>query len=274
LRELGYVEGETIALEWRWAQGKNERFADLAAELVRLKVDVIVAAPTRAVQEAWRATSTIPIVMVFATDPVALRFVATLARPGGNITGLSVQTPEIAGKRLELLREVVPTAARIAVIYDPGQPGIVGDVREVEAAARVLGVQLQILEARSGGELDRAFAAIVRERAGGVIMLDSATPLVHRARIAQLAAKHRLPTLTWSRSMTEAGCLMSYGADQVDLARRAAYFVDKILKGAKPSDLPVQQPMKFELLINMKTAKALGLTLSQSLMLRADQLLQ
>jgi len=205
---------------------------------------------------------------------VALRFVATLARPGGNITGLSVQTPEIAGKRLELLREVVPTAARIAVIYDPGQPGIVGDVREVEAAARVLGVQLQILEARSGDELDRAFAAIVRERAGGVIMLDSATPLVHRARIAQLAAKHRLPTLSWSRSMTEAGCLMSYGADQVDLARRAAYFVDKILKGAKPGDLPVQQPTKFELLINMKTAKALGLTLSQSLMLRADRLLQ
>jgi putative ABC transport system substrate-binding protein len=274
LRELGYVDGQNIALEWRWAHGANERFADLAAELVRLNVDIIVAAPTRAVQEAQRATSTIPIVMVFATDPVALRFVATLARPGGNITGLSVQTPEIAGKRLELLREVAPAATRIAVLYDPGQPGISGDLREMEAAARALGVQIQVLEARSAGEVDRAFAAIARERADGIIMLDSLTPLVQRARIAQLAAKHRLPTLSWSRSMTEAGCLMSYGADQSDLSRRAAYFVDKILKGAKPGDLPVQQPTKFELVINMKTAKALALTIPPSLLLRADRVIE
>jgi putative ABC transport system substrate-binding protein len=274
LRELGYVDGQNIALEWRWAHGANERFVDLAAELVRLNVDIIVAAPTRAVQEAQRATSTIPIVMVFATDPVGLRFVATLARPGGNITGLSVQTPEIAGKRLELLREVAPAATRIAVLYDPGQPGISGDLKEMEAAARTLGVQLQVVEARSAGEVDRAFAAITRERADGIIMLDSLTPLVQRARIAQLAAKHRLPTLSWSRSMTEAGCLLSYGADQSDLSRRAAYFVDKILKGAKPGDLPVQQPTKFELVINLKTAKALDLTIPPSLLLRADQVIQ
>jgi putative ABC transport system substrate-binding protein len=274
LRELGYIEGENIAIEWRWAQGNNERLAELAAELVRLEVDVIVAPGTRAVQEAQRATSTIPVVMVFATDPVTLRFVASLARPGGNITGLSVQTPDIAGKRLQLLREVVPTATRIAVLYDPGQPGIASEVREVKSAARALAVELQVLEARSGGELDRAFAAVVRERAAGVIMLDGLTPIVHHARISELAAKHRLPTLSWSRLMTEAGCLMSYGADQADLARRAAYFVDRILKGAKPADLPVHQPTKFELLINMKTAKALGLSLPQSLTLRADQLLQ
>ena len=274
LRELGYVEGQNIALEWRWAQGKNERFADLAGELVQLKVDVIVTGPTRAVQEAQRATSTIPIVMVFGTDPVALRFVATLARPGGNITGLSLQAPEIAGKRLGLLREVAPAAARIAVLSDPGQPGIVSDVREVESAARAWGVQVQVLEARSGGELDRAFAAIVRERADAVLMLESPTPVAYQARIAQLAAKHRLPTLSWSRSMTEAGCLMSYGADLSDLARRAAYFVDKILKGAKPGDLPVQQPTKFELVINMKTAKALGLTIPPALLLLADQVIE
>jgi len=276
LRELGYVEGQTIALEWRWAQTKSERFLDLAAELVKLKVDVIVAGPNAAVQAAQRATGTIPIVMTFATDPLALGFVANLARPGGNITGLSLQTPELAGKRLQFLREVVPNVVRIAVLSDPGQPGISADLREMEAAARALGVQLHVVEARSSGELDRAFATIVRERAGGVIILQSTMLAASRARVAQLAVKHHLPTLAVAggRQYTEAGGLMTYGPNVPDLARRAAYFVDKILKGAKPADLPVEQPTKFELVINLKTAKALGLTIPQALLGRADQLIE
>lgn len=274
LNELGYVDGQNIALEWRWAHGKNERFADLVAELVQLKVDVIVAAPSSAVQQAQKATSTIPIVMVYANDPVALRFVATLARPGANITGLSVQTPDIAGKRVQLLRQTAPAVARIVVLYDPGAPGFVDDVREAESTARRLHLPLQALEVRSGGELDRTFSAIAREGPAAVLMLESPTFVVHRARIAELAARHRLPTLSWSRSMTEAGCLMSYGADQVDLARRAAYFVDRILRGATPGDLPVQQPTKFELVINLKTARALGITIPQSMLLQADKVIE
>jgi putative ABC transport system substrate-binding protein len=269
LSELGYVEGQPIAIEWRWAQGKNERYSELAAELVKLKVDIIVAPTSAGALAAQRATRTIPIVMGFVSDPVGLGLVASLARPGGNITGLAVPTPEIAGKRLQLLREVAPTGARIAVLSDPSSAA---DLRGTEAAARALGVQLQVLEVRSGGELDRAFTAIVRERAAGIIILPSTTTFAYRAPIAQLAAKHRLPTSAWARELTEAGCLMSYGASQPDVARRAAYFVDKILKGAKPADLPVEQPTKFELVINMKTAKALGLTIPPSLLARADQI--
>ena len=183
-------------------------------------------------------------------------------------------TPEMAGKRLQLLREVAPTVARIAVLSDSSQPGISADVRETEAAARALGVPLQVWEARSRGELDRAFASIARERAAGVIILRSTMLFASRARIAQLAAKHRLPTMAWLREVTEAGCLMSYGASLPDAARRAAYFVDKILKGAKPADLPVEQPTKFELVINMKTAKALGLKIPPSLLARADQVIE
>ena len=239
LRELGYVEGQTIAFEWRWAQGKLERFPDLVAELVQLKVDVIVAATDPAVAAAQKATRTIPVVMVFVTDPVALGFVANFARPGGNITGLASQPPEITGKRLQLLREVTPNSARIAVLGDPRQRGIQDALRETEAAARVLGVQLQVVEARTSAELDRAFADITRERAAGVMLMFGAGVYAYRARIAQLAAKHHLPTMSWVRDITEAGCLMSYGASLPDLARRAAYFVDKILKGAKPEDLPV-----------------------------------
>jgi putative ABC transport system substrate-binding protein len=274
LSELGYVEGQNIAIEWRWAQGKNERFPDLAAELVKLKVDIIVAATTPGAQAAQRATRTIPIVMGFVSDPVALGLVANLARPGGNITGLGVPTPEIAGKRLQLLREVAPTVARIAVLSDPSQPGISADLRGTEAAARVLGVQLQVWEARSVGELDRAFTAIAQARAAGIIILPSTMLFAYRAHIAQIAVKHRLPTSAWAREFTEAGSLMSYGASNPDVARRAAYFVDKILKGAKPADLPVEQPTKFELVINMKTAKALGLTIPPSLLGRADHIIQ
>jgi putative ABC transport system substrate-binding protein len=271
LRELGYVEGQNIAIEWRWAQGKDERYPDLAAELVRLKVDIIVAPTTAGAQAAQRATKTIPIVMGFVSDPVALGFVANLARPGGNITGLGVPTPEIAGKRLQLLREVAPTVARIAVLSDPSQPA---DLRGTEAAAQALGVQLQVWKVGSGGELDRVFTAIARERAAGIIILGSTTLFANRARIAQLAIRHRLPTSAWTRELTEAGCLMSYGANLHDVARRAAYFVDKILKGAKPGDLPVEQPTKFDLVINLKTAKALGLAIPPSLLGRADEVIQ
>ena len=211
--------------------------------------------------------------MGFASDPVAHGLVANLARPGGNITGLAVPTAEIVGKRLQLLREVVPTGARIAVLMDPSQDNS-ANLRGTEAAARALGVQLQVLEVRSRGELDRAFTAIVRERPAGIIILSSAAFVSDRAHIAQLAAKHRLPTSAAGRALTEAGCLMSYGASQRDMARRAAYFVDKILKGAKPADIPVEQPTKFELVINMKTAKALGLTIPPSLLGRADQVIE
>ncbi len=271
LRELGYVEGQNIAIEWRWAQGKDERYPDLAAELVKLKVDIIVAPTTAGAQAAQRATKTIPIVMGFVSDPVALGLVANVARPGGNITGLGVPTPEIAGKRLQLLREVAPTVARIAVLSDPSQPA---DLRGTEAAAQALGVQLQVWKVRSGGELDRAFTAIARERAAGIIILPSTTLYANRSHIAQLAARHRLPTSAWAREFVEAGCLMSYGAINSDVARRAAYFVDKILKGAKPADLPVEQPTKFDLVINLKTAKALGLTIPPSVLGRADQVIE
>jgi len=271
LRELGYVEGQNIAIEWRWAQGKDERYPDLAAELVKLKVDIIVAPTTAGAKAAQRATKTIPIVMGFVSDPVALGLVANLARPGGNITGVAVQ-PEMAGKRLQLLREAAPTVARIAVLNDPSQPGT--DLRETEAAARALGVQLQAWKVRSGGELDRAFTAIARAHAAGMIILPGTTVFAYRAHIAQLAVKHHLPTLAWARALAEAGCLMSYGANLSDAVRRAAYFVDKILKGAKPADLPVEQAATFELAINMKTAKALSLTIPPSLLQRADQVIE
>src|SRR5499433_2918261 len=219
LSELRYVEGRNISIEWRWAQGKNEGFDGLAAELVQLKVDIIVAATDPAVQAAQRATRTIPIVMAFATDPVSLGFVTNLARPGGNITGLSFQSsPEIAGKRLQLLREVAPTVARISILGDPSELDTQNGLREVEVAARALSLHLQPVELRSGGELDRAFAAIVRDHAGGIVILRGTVLFAYRARIAQLAAKHRLPTIAWQRAITEAGGLMSYGANLSDLA--------------------------------------------------------
>jgi len=274
LRELGYVEGQNIAIEWRWAHGKLERFPDLAAELVKLEVDIIVAATVPGVQAAQRATRTIPIVMGFVSDPVAYGFVASLARPGGNSTGLGMPTPEIGGKRLQLLQEFAPTIGRVAVLSDPSQPGISVDLKGTEIAARALGVQLQVAEARSSGELGRAFAAIARDRVAGIVVLPSTVLFAGRARIAQLAVKYRLPTSGWTRELPEAGCLMSYGPNLPEAARRAAYFVDKILKGTKPADLPVEQPTKFELVINLKTAKALGLTIPPSLLQRADEVIQ
>ena len=270
LRELGYVEGQTIALEWRWAQRKREALVDLAADLVKLKVDVLVAGPTEAVKAAQIATKTIPIVMAFVSDPVSSGFVANVARPGGNITGLSLQSPETSGKRVQLLREVTPTLARIAILTDPSHPGISTDVRGTEAAARMLGLPVQVVEVRRGSDLERAFTVIAEGRGSGVIVLQSTVLFASRARIAELAMKHHLPTVTW----VDAGCLMSYGPNLPDLARRAAYFVDKILKGAKPAELPVEQPTKFELVINLKTAKALRLAIPPSLLQRADQVIE
>ena len=275
LRELGYVEGQTIAIEYRWAEGKEERFPDLASELIRLEVDVIFAAVAAAVRAARHATKTIPIVTV-VNDPVAAGFVASLARPGGNITGLSMMSPAVVGKQLELLRQVVPKISRVAVLANPTNPGNAAQLRQAEVVARALGMRLQPLEARSLSEIDSAFAAMTRERADALlVLLDPrlARP-AQRERIAELAARSRLPAMYALRLYVEAGGLMAYGADIFDLYRRSAIYVDKILKGAKPGDLPIEQPTKFELVINLKTAKALGLTIPPALLQRADQVIE
>ncbi len=273
LRELGYVEGQSIAIEYRWAESQDERLPDLAAELVRLRVDVIVATIAVAVQAAKHATKAIPIVMV-VNDPVAAGFVASVARPGGNITGLSMMMTEVVGKQLEMLREVVPKISRVAVLGNPANPGSAPQLRAAEMAARALGVRLQPLEARDPSEIDRAFAAMTRERAGAFLVLLDPMLGAQRERIADLAARSHLPAMYALRLHVEAGGLMAYGANIFDLYRRMAIDVDKILKGAKPGDLPVEQPTKFELVINLKTAKALGLTIPQSLLGRADEVIQ
>ena len=274
LRELGYVDGQNIAIEHRAAEWKYERLPGLAADLVRLKVDVIVAASPSATEAAKQATRTIPIVFTVSGDPVAEGFVASLARPGGNITGLATISPELVGKQLEMLKTVAPKVSRVAVLHNPNQPGHPGAVRQAEGAARALGMQLQILGARNPAEIEAAFAAMSSQRAGGVLVLRDAFFRAQRAQIVTLAAKSRLPAVYGLREEAEAGGLMAYGASVPQLFRRAAAYVDKILKGAKPADLPVEQPTKFELVINLKTAKALGLTIPQSLLLRADRIIQ
>ncbi len=275
LRDLGYVEGQNIALELRWAEGKLERFPDLAVELVRLKVDVIVVSSTPGAVAAKRAITTIPIVFVLVADPVASGLVASLARPGGNLTGLSwFVGPETVGKFLQLLKESVPKVSRVAVLSEPAHPMHATYVRETEVAARALGVKLQILEVREPNELERAFATMARDRADALAVLPTLLTAVHAKRIIDLAGKHRLPAIYAFRSHVEDGGLMSYGTGVLDQYRRAATYVDKILKGAKPADLPVEQPMKFELVINLKTAKALGLTIPQSVLIRADRVIQ
>ena len=274
LRQFGYVEGRNIAIEWRWAGESAERFPELAAELVRLKVEVIVATNNPAVAAAQKATTTIPVVMVLATDPVRLGFVASLARPGGNITGLTIQTPELAGKRLQLLKETVPNLTRVAVLWDPTEPGRRQLVKEAELAAPTLGLQILTLQARDAREVRGAFTAMTKERVGAVLVYGSSLLAAQRAAIADLAVKNRLPTMCVAQEWMDAGFVMSYGASLNDMYRRAPYFVDRILKGAKPADLPVEQPIKFELVINLKTAKALGLTIPQSLLVRADEVIQ
>src|SRR5262252_7564628 len=275
LRELGYVDGRTIAIEYRSAEGKEERFPALASELFHLRVDVIFATVAAAVRAAQRATTSIPIVAV-VNDPVGAGFVASVARPGGNVTGLSMMSPEVVGKQLELLRQVVPKVSRVAVLANPANPGSAPQLRHAEVAAKALGMRLQYLEARSPSEINSAFAAITKECAGALIVLLDPT-LARRAqreRIAELAARSRLPTMFALKLHVDAGGLMSYGADIFYLYRRTAIYVDKILKGAKPADLPVEQPTKFELIINLKTAKAIGLTIPPSLLARADEVIQ
>jgi len=275
LRERGYMEGENLVIERRWAEGRVERFPSLAAELVRLKVEVIVAGPTPPAVAAKNATGTIPIVMWGVGDPVGQGLVASLARPGGNVTGLSFSVGwETFGKGLELLKETVPKVRRVAVLSNPANASHALAIENVKVAARSLGVQLQLLEARGPEEFEGAFAAMAKERVAALLVPTDPVFFLHRARLAELAAKNRLPSVHSLREYVEAGGLMSYGPSLLDLLRRAATFVDKILKGAKPADLPVEQPTKFELVINLKTAKALGLTIPQSLLLRTDQVIE
>ena len=268
------MEGQNIAIESRWAEGKYDRYSALTADLVRLKVDVIVAVGGRATQDAQRATRTIPIVMSVVIDPLGSGLVVSLARPGGNVTGLTIMASDLVGKQLELLKEVVPKVSRVALLWNPANPGSAPQLREAEAAARALGVRLQTLEARDPQEIDSAFAAMTRERAGALVILADAILTNQRRQIAELAAKRRLPAVYGVSEYAEAGGLMFYGPSSLDLERRAATFVDKILKGAKPADLPVEQPNKFELVINLKTAKALGLTIPPSVLARADHVIQ
>jgi ABC-type uncharacterized transport system substrate-binding protein len=274
LREWGYVEGQNITIEFRSAEGQYDRLPGLAAELVRLKVNVIVAAGPLASQVAKQATKTIPIVMAAIADPVGAGFVASLARPGGNITGLSLMHSDLVAKQLELLKEVLPKVSRMAVLGNPANPNYAPMLRGAQDAARALGVRLQPLEARDPSEIDTVFAPLTTERAGALIVLGDTMFFGHRTRIADHAVRRRLPTAFGASEYAEAGGLLAYGPSLVDGYRRAATFVDKILKGAKPADLPVEQPTKFELVINLKTAKALGLTIPQSVLLRADQIIQ
>ena len=274
LRDLGYEEGKNIVIEYRWAEGRAERLPDLAAELVRLKVDVIVSHGTPGPLAAKHATSTIPIVMTSAGDPVGSGLVASLARPGGNVTGLNLLAPELGGKRLQLLKEVVPGVSRVAVLWNAANPYPVLVWRETEVSAPTLGVQLQSLEVRGPYDFESAFGAAIRGRAGALLTVEDPLTVIHRTQIVDFAAKSRLPAMYGIREFVDVGGLMSYGANIADLYRRAATYVDKILKGAKPSDLPVEQPTKFEFVINLKTAKALGLTMPQSLLIRADQVIQ
>ena len=274
LKDLGWVEGQNIVIEWRFAGGRAERLPGLAAELVRLRVDLIVTPSTPTILAAKNATTTIPIVTVGGGDPVELGLVASLARPGGNITGLTtVVSQEIAGKQLELLKETVPKVSRMAVLWNPTTRGNALALREAEIAARALGVELQVLEARSLNDFESAFSAMSKKRAGALLVLGDVMFTTHRRRLADLAAKNRLPAMYGARQSVDEGGLVSYGANGLDNFRRAAVYVDKILKGAKPSDLPIERPTKFELVVNLKAAKALGLTIPPALLLRADQVI-
>jgi putative ABC transport system substrate-binding protein len=271
LRELGYVEGQNFAFEFRWAEGKYDRLPGLAADLVRLKVNLIVAGTTPAVQAAKQATETIPIVMAAASDPVATGFISSFARPGGNITGSSMMLPELVGKQLGLLKEVLPKVSRVALLGNPANPNYASQLRHAQDAARALGVRLQLLEVRDPSEIDRAFAAITAERAGAVIVLTDTMLLNHRTRIVDHAVRRRLPTVSALSEFAETGGLLTYGPSIADGFRRAATYADKILKGAKPGDLPVEQPTKFELIVNLRTAKAIGLTIPPAVLQRADR---
>jgi len=275
LREHGYVEGQNIILERRYGEGRAERLADVAAELVRIKLDVIVTATDPAIAAVKRETQTIPIVMVNSTDPVGTGFVASLARPGGNVTGLSTISPELSGKKLELLREIVPGLSRVAFIWNSSVKGAVFDYKETESAARSLRLQLQSVEVSRAEDLDRAFSAVTNQRAQ-VLIVQTPNPVLfaNRSQVVSFAQRDRLPSMYGQKEFADAGGLMSYGPNIADMWRRAATYVDRILKGAKPADLPVEQPTRFELVINLKAAKALGITIPQSILVRADRVIE
>ncbi|TAK08373.1 ABC transporter substrate-binding protein, partial [bacterium] len=270
----GYVEGQNIVIEWRFAEGKPDQISHNAAELVGLKVDIIVTTGPTDTRAAKEATATIPIVMAQESDPVGSGFVASLAQPGGSITGLSTLSPELSGKQLELLKEIVPKLSRVAVLGNSTEPGNAQSLRETQLAAGGFGVQLQYLEVRGPEDIETAFSAIKKERTGAFIVLRNPVTSTHRARIIDLAAKNRLPAMYVSPEWVEGGGLMSYAPDIRDNWRRAATYVDKILKGVKPADLPVEQPTKFEFVINLKTAKQIGLTIPPNVLARADRVIK
>jgi len=273
LRDLGYVEGKNVLIEFRTTGGKSERLPELAAELVRLKVDVIVADTASHVTAAKNATATIPIVMHGVADPIASGLVATLAHPGGNVTGIATLAPELSGKRLELLKEVIPKLSRVAILTPPSQAWRT-TIEETEVAAQALGLQLQILQARGADELEGAFDAAKKQRVGALVQVPATALLPHQPRIIDLAAKNRLPTMYYTRRSVEIGGLMSYGHDGLYQNRRVASMVDKILKGRKPADIPVEQPMKFEFAVNLNIVKQLGLTIPPNVLVRADKVVK
>ena len=274
LRDLGYVEGKNLAIEYRFAEGNFKRLRELAADLVALKVNVIMTWGTPQILAVKQATNTIPIVMAFSADPVRDGFVASLARPGGNITGLSSLSPELSGKRLELLKETFPQLARVGVLWDPADPGATANVKETETAGQALGVQVQPLEVRSQKDFQNAFKAANEGRARALILQQTNLTNTHRKEIVELATKHRLPTMLGESGIMDTGGLMSYGPNYSDLFRRAAVYVDKILKSTKPADIPVEQPTKFEFVINLKTAKQIGLTIPPNVLARADKVIR
>jgi putative ABC transport system substrate-binding protein len=275
LGELGWVDGENLIIEYRWAEGDVELLPELAADLVRRKVDLIVAPAGSAARAAKEATSSIPIVMIFASDPVETGLIASLARPGGNMTGTTFTAgPEIFGKQLQIVKEIIPQASLVAVLSNPADASFEFQTRHVEAAAKVLSIRLQHVEARGPDGFEGAFAAMARERADALLVTGSSTFLAHRARIADLAKAGRLPTMLSFRESVEAGGLIAYAVNLPDFVRHSAVYVDKILRGAKPADLPVEQPTKFELIINLKTARTLGIAVPRSLLLRANDVIQ
>jgi putative tryptophan/tyrosine transport system substrate-binding protein len=274
LRDLGYVEGRNIIIEYRFAEGQADRLPELVADLVRLQVDVMVIDGNLAIRAAQHATMTIPIVIAVSGDPVGEGFVASLAQPGGNITGLSLLQPAVSGKRLELLQEAVPKLSHIAVLWNPAVSSSTLAFKETQTAAHALGLQLQSLEVRRPDEFDQAFAAMTREHADALVVISNELFLGHRRQLAELTVRHRLPAMFHLREYAEAGGLMAYGADAADMYRRAATYVDKILKGTTPADLPVEQPTKFTFVINLKTAKALGLTIPPTLLFQADEVIR
>lgn len=274
LRELGHVEGRNVVFEYRWAGGSHDKLGVFTAELVRLKPAVLMTSGTPASLALKQAAGQIPVVLLGVADPVSVGLVASLARPGSNVTGLSLNVVEIAGKRVELLRDAVPGLARVGVIWNPANEGAALSAREVDSAARVLGLQSQLLEVRGPGDFKTVFDGAVKGRVGGVIVLEDPLTVTHRKTITGLASERHLPGIFGLKQFVEAGGLMSYAPSYADLYRRAAVFVDKILRGASPSDLPVEEPTKYELVINLKTARALGLTIPPSVLLRADQVIE